>query len=80
MLRDILESDALVLVTPVYWGEDSGNGAVSCLASMELLIRHVGARRFDMISVNRWNREYKLRTIGESAAAMAGSTSEARSS
>jgi multimeric flavodoxin WrbA len=115
--RDILESDALVLVTPVYWGEmsesakaltdrlrrcearageksrlrgkpviavaaagDSGNGAVSCLASMERLIQHVGARRFDMISVNRWNREYKLRTIGESAAAMAGSTSEARSS
>ncbi|MGA2378518.1 MAG: NAD(P)H-dependent oxidoreductase [Spirochaetia bacterium] len=106
--RDILESDALVLVTPVYWGEmsesakaltdrlrrcgataggksrlqgkpviavaaagGSGNGAVSCLASMERLIHHVGARRFDMISINRWNREYKLYTIGECAAAMA---------
>jgi multimeric flavodoxin WrbA len=106
--HDIIESDALVLVTPVYWGEMSesakaltdrlrrceatageksrlqgkpviavaaaggtGNGAVSCLASMERLIQHVGAQRFDMISVNRWTREYKLRTIGESAAAMA---------
>ncbi len=104
----IVESDALVLVTPVYWGEmsesakaltdrlrrceatagensrlrgkpviavaaagDSGNGVVSCLASMERLIQHVGAQRFDMISVNRWNREYKLGTIGQSAAAMA---------
>jgi multimeric flavodoxin WrbA len=104
----IVESDALVLVTPVYWGEmsesakaltdrlrrceataggksrlqgkpviavaaagDSGNGVVSCLASMERLIQHVGAQRFDMISVNRWNREYKLSTIGQSAAAMA---------
>ncbi|MGA2641658.1 MAG: NAD(P)H-dependent oxidoreductase [Spirochaetia bacterium] len=104
----IVESDALVLVTPVYWGEmsesakaltdrlrrceatageesrlkgkpviavaaagGSGNGRVSCLASMERLIQHVGAQRFDMIPVNRWNREYKLRTIGESAAAVA---------
>jgi FMN-dependent NADH-azoreductase len=49
----------------------SGNGRVSCLASMERLIQHVGAQRFDMIPVNRWNREYKLRTIGESAAAVA---------
>jgi multimeric flavodoxin WrbA len=106
--REIVESDALVLVTPVYWGEMSesakaltdrlrrceasageksrltgkpviavaaaggtGNGLVSCLSSMERLLQHVGARRFDMVSVNRWNREYKLRAITESAAAMA---------
>ncbi len=37
---------------------------------MERLIQHVGAKRFDMISVNRWNREYKLSTIAQSAAAM----------
>ena len=106
--QDIVGSDALVLVTPVYWGEmsesakaltdrlrrceataglnsrlqgkpviavaaagDSGNGLVSCLASMERLIQHLGAQRFDMISVNRWNRPYKLSTIMESAAGMA---------
>jgi multimeric flavodoxin WrbA len=106
--RDIVESNALVLVTPVYWGEmsesakaltdrlrrceatagemsrlkgkpvvavaaagDSGNGAVSCMGSMERLIQHVGAQRFDMISVNRWNRAYKLRAITECVAAMA---------
>ena len=105
--KDIVESDALVLVTPVYWGEmsesakaltdrlrrceatageksrlagkpviavaaagGSGNGLVSCLASMERLIQHVGAQRFDMISVNRWNHEYKLRAIRDSVAAM----------
>ena len=50
----------------------SGNGAVSCLASMERLTQHVGARRFDMVSVNRWNREYKIKAIRDSTAAMAG--------
>jgi multimeric flavodoxin WrbA len=101
------EADAVVLVTPVYWGEmsesakaftdrlrrceglageegklrgkpfiavaaagGSGNGLVTCLASMERLIQHIGAARFDMVSVNRWNREYKLTAISESAAAM----------
>lgn len=107
--RDICAADAVVLVTPVYWGEmsesakaftdrlrrceatagehdrlagkpfllvaaagGSGNGAVSCLASMERLTQHVGARRFDMVSVNRWNREYKIKAIRDSTAAMAG--------
>ena len=107
--KDICGADAVVLVTPVYWGEmsesaksftdrlrrceatageqsrlagkpfilvaaagGSGNGAVSCLASMERLTQHVGARRFDMVSVNRWNREYKIKAIRESTAAMAG--------
>jgi multimeric flavodoxin WrbA len=110
--RDIVESDALVLLTPVYWGEMSesakaltdrlrrceatagetsrlrgkpiiavaaaggtGNGCVSCLASMERLIQHVGAHRFDLIAVNRWNRTYKLTTIAESVAGMARSLS-----
>jgi hypothetical protein len=51
----------------------TGNGLVSCLASMERLVQHVGARRFDMVTENRWNREYKLRAIVESAASMARS-------
>lgn len=106
--HEVIESDALVLVSPVYWGEmsesakaftdrlrrceasageksmlagkpvvavaaagGSGNGLMSCLASMERLIQHLGARRFDMIAVNRWNRARTIRAIGESAAAMA---------
>jgi multimeric flavodoxin WrbA len=106
--RSIVEADAVVLVSPVYWGEMSesakactdrlrrceatageksrlkdkpfiavaaaggtGNGLVSCLASMERLIQHVGGRRFDMIAVNRWNREYKLHAIERATEAMA---------
>jgi multimeric flavodoxin WrbA len=103
----VTEADALVLVTPVYWGEmsesakaftdrirrceasagaasrlagkpviavaaagGSGGGLVSCLGSMERLIQHLRARQFDLVSVNRWNRDYKLRSIAASAAAM----------
>lgn len=106
--RRVVEADAIVLVTPVYWGEMSesakaftdrlrrceasagdasrlarrpviavaaaggtGGGLVSCLGSMERLIQHLRARQFDLVSVNRWNRDYKIRAIGESAAAMA---------
>jgi multimeric flavodoxin WrbA len=105
--RQVVEADALVLVTPVYWGEmsesakafadrlrrceasagnasrlkdrpviavaaagGSGGGLVSCLGSMERLILHLGARPFDLVSVNRWNRQEKIRAIGESAAAV----------
>lgn len=108
-------ADALVLVTPVYWGEmseavkaftdrlrrceasaaeksrlagkpilavaaagGSGGGLVTCLGSMERLIQHTRARQFDLVSVNRWNRAFKLRTIGDSAAAMAAEISAAR--
>jgi multimeric flavodoxin WrbA len=105
--RQVAEADALVLVTPVYWGEMSesakaftdrlrrceasagnasrlkgkpvvavaaaggtGGGLVSCLASMERLIQHLRARQFDLVSVNRWNREHKIRAIASAAAAM----------
>jgi len=105
--RRVIAADALVLVTPVYWGEmsesakaftdrlrrceasagsasrlagkpviavaaagGSGGGLVSCLGSIERLIQHLRARQFDLVSVNRWNREFKLRTIGESVAVM----------
>jgi multimeric flavodoxin WrbA len=109
-----VQSNAVILVTPVYWGEmsesaractdrlrrceatagensrlrdkpfiavaaagGSGNGLVSCLASMERLIQHVGGRRFDMISVNRWNREYKIAALEHSTGAMARELSRA---
>jgi multimeric flavodoxin WrbA len=49
---------------------DSGNGMITCLASMERWIEHVGARKWDFIPVNRWSRTYKLETIRSAAAAM----------
>ena len=103
----VLEADALIFVTPVYWGElseaakafadrlrrceatrgdksglvgvpviavaaagGSGNGMITCLLSMERWIEHVRARKFDLITVNRWNRPYKVPAIGLAAAAM----------
>ncbi len=106
--REVISADALVLVSPVYWGEMSesakaftdrlrrceasagdasrlrdkpviavaaaggtGGGLVSCLGSMERLIKHLGARQYDLVSVNRWNRDYKIRAVRESASAMA---------
>ena len=103
----MLQADAYVLVTPVYWGEmsesakafadrlrrceasrgdesglagkptiavaaagGSGNGMITCLLSMERWIDQVRARKFDLITVNRWNREYKLVAIREAARTM----------
>jgi multimeric flavodoxin WrbA len=102
------QTDALVIVTPVYWWEmsesakaftdrvrrceaihktesrlldipmimvaaagGSGNGTISCLASMERWIQHVRGDRFDMISVNRWTRDYKILTIEAAGKALA---------
>ena len=48
----------------------SGNGMVTCLASLERWIEHVHARKWDLIPVNRWSREYKLETIRAAAEAM----------
>jgi len=48
----------------------SGNGMITCLASMERWIEHVRARKWDFIPVNRWNRAYKLETITAAVQAM----------
>jgi multimeric flavodoxin WrbA len=48
----------------------SGNGMITCLLSMERWIDHVRARKFDLIPVNRWSREYKLEAIREAAETM----------
>lgn len=48
----------------------SGNGMISCLEQMERLCHHLGAKIFDYIGVNRWNKDYKLVSISEAAAAM----------
>lgn len=105
--RQTLQADALVLVTPVYWGEmsesakaftdrlrrceatlgkesrmvgkpilfvaaagGSGNGTITCLLNMERWAQHIQARVFDLITVNRWSRDYKLQTIRAAAHAM----------
>jgi multimeric flavodoxin WrbA len=49
----------------------SGNGLLSCLEQMERLCRHLRARIFDYIAVNRWNKEYKLAAISSAAKAIA---------
>lgn len=103
----LVQSDAYVLVTPVYYGEPSerikaltdrlrrceatrgaesrllakpviavaaaggsGNGMLTCLASLERWIEHVRSRKFDFIPVNRWNSPYKLAAIQSAAQAM----------
>ena len=45
----------------------SGHGMITCLEIMERWIDHVQAKKFDFIPVNRWNRNYKLKTIYEAA-------------
>lgn len=101
------ESDAYIVITPVYWGEmsesakaffdrlrrnealkgdqscafgkyvisvaaagGSGNGTISCLASMERLFSHIRAQRFDMIGITRMNREAMLESIKSSTTKM----------
>jgi multimeric flavodoxin WrbA len=49
----------------------SGNGMITCLASLERWIEHVHARKFDLIPVNRWSRAYKLVAIRAAARTMA---------
>ena len=103
----VLQADACVLVSPVYWHEmsesakaftdrirrceatrgdesglggkpaiavaaagGSGNGMISCLLSMERWIDQVRAKKYDLIPVNRWSREYKLSAIREAARSM----------
>jgi multimeric flavodoxin WrbA len=48
----------------------SGNGMITCLASMERWIEHVQARKYDFIAVNRFNREVKVETILNSVLGM----------
>lgn len=105
--KKIEEADAIVLDTPVYWGDmtevmkaffdrfrrceaikgekgaiagklvlliaspgGSGNGMISCLEQMERMCHHLSAKIFDFIGVNRWNKDYKLVSIGEAVATM----------
>ncbi len=103
----IADSDAYVIISPVYWGEmsesskaffdrlrrceawkkeesllykkpviavaaagGSGNGTISCLESMERLLKHMGAAIFDLITITQKSRAYKITTIRESVMEM----------
>lgn len=48
----------------------TGNGVISCLTSMEKMLMHIKAERFDFISVTRKTKEHKLETIRQSTKAM----------
>ena len=48
----------------------SGNGTLTCLASMERLFSHVRAEKFDMIGITRKNRSHMLEAIQASAREM----------
>ena len=48
----------------------SGNGTLSCLSSMERLLLHVRAERFDMIGITRRSRKYKLEAVRAAAEEM----------
>lgn len=104
-------ADAVMLVTPVYWAEESealkgfldklrrcekifgseperkalyakpvllaasaggsGRGTLTCLEQMERFCTHTGANVFDVISLNRWNADYKLEAAYQAARALA---------
>lgn len=49
----------------------SGNGTMTCLASLERWTQHVRGRVFDLIPVNRWTRGYKLVTLRAAGEALA---------
>jgi multimeric flavodoxin WrbA len=48
----------------------SGNGTLTCLSSMERLVTHIKAERFDMIGITRKNRKYMLEAIKAAAREM----------
>ena len=104
-------ADAIIMVTPVYWAEESealkgfldklrrcekvfgpepekkalygkpvllvasaggsGRGTITCLEQLERFCTHTGANVFDLISVNRWNSDYKLQAAYAAAKALA---------
>ena len=51
----------------------SGNGTLSCLESMERLIKHMGGTIFDLISITQKSRTYKIDTINASVRQMLSS-------
>ncbi|MFC2015518.1 flavodoxin family protein [Chloroflexota bacterium] len=54
----------------------SGNGMITCLLSMERWTDQVRARKYDLIPVNRWSRDYKFAAISEAARTMVQQVTE----
>ncbi len=50
----------------------SGRGTLTCLEQMERFCTHTGANVFDLLSVNRWNSDYKKEAAYSAAKALAG--------
>jgi multimeric flavodoxin WrbA len=48
----------------------SGTWLVNCLNTMETLIWHLKAKRFDLIPITRWTRSYKIDLVHTAAKAM----------
>ncbi|MDA8443097.1 MAG: flavodoxin family protein [Peptococcaceae bacterium] len=48
----------------------SGNGLVSCLATMERFLTHVKADKFDLLGITQKSRGYKLDTLYAASKAM----------
>ena len=67
----LADKNVLLIASP----GGSGNGLISCLEQMERLCRHLSAKIYDFVGVNRWNKEYKLAAIKEAAASMVKSVS-----
>lgn len=51
----------------------SGNGFLSCLATMERFVDQIKGTKYDFIGITRKSRAYKLKTIYEAAKSMAES-------
>jgi len=48
----------------------SGNGTVSCLASMEKTLNTMKAKRFDLLGITKMNKDYMLKAIEAAAEKM----------
>ena len=65
--RNLVEGKPFICVAAA---GGTGNGTMSTLSSMERLVSHIRAERFDLISITRKSKDFKLETIKESAKKM----------
>jgi multimeric flavodoxin WrbA len=66
--KGILSGKQILLVASA---GGTGNGILTCLEQMDRFCRHTGAVTYDLIGVNRWNRDYKKQAAYAAARAMA---------
>lgn len=51
----------------------SGNGVVDCLGNIEKFIEHVGGEKYDLITITKKSKNYKLKTIKEATISLMSS-------